>query len=230
MAANNYLFVVLLALIKPLGTFMAKVFQGERTFLSPVFVPCENLLYAICGVNKDEEMGWKRYAWSVVLFNLALLVSLFAILMTQHLLPLNPQKVPAFSWQLALNTAVSFTTNTNWQAYGGELAASYFTQMAGFAVHNFVSAATGIVIAIAVIRGFVRRKTSLLGNFWVDMTRCTPYILLPISLILSLVLVSQGVIQNFSAYKTVPLVQSTSYDKPKLDDMGGCSRTPKVTR
>jgi K+-transporting ATPase ATPase A chain len=165
-------------------------------------------------------MGWKRYAGSVLLFNLALFVSLFVMLMTQHLLPLNPQKVPAFTWQLALNTAVSFTTNTNWQAYVGEQAASYFTQMVGFAVHNFVSAATGIVIAIAVIRGFVRRKTSMLGNFWVDTTRCTLYILLPISIILSLVLVSQGVIQNFSTYKTVPLVQSTNYDKPKLDDKG----------
>jgi potassium-transporting ATPase potassium-binding subunit len=213
-------FVVLLALVKPLGSFMAKVFQGERTFLSPVLAPCEKLIYRISGVKQEDEMGWKRYAASMLLFNLVLFVSLFVMLMTQHLLPLNPQKVPAFTWQLALNTAVSFTTNTNWQAYVGEQAASYFTQMVGFAVHNFVSAATGIVVAIAVIRGFVRRKTSLLGNFWVDTTRCTLYILLPISIILSLVLVSQGVIQNFSSYKTVPLVQSTNYDKPKMDDKG----------
>ncbi|HEX2769142.1 MAG TPA: potassium-transporting ATPase subunit KdpA, partial [Geobacteraceae bacterium] len=213
-------FFVLLALVKPLGAFMAKVYQGERTFLSPVLVPCENLLYRICGVKKDEEMGWKRYAGAMVLFNLVLFVSLFAILMLQHLLPLNPQKLPAFTWQLALNTAVSFTTNTNWQAYVGEQAASYFTQMVGLAVHNFVSAATGMAIVIALIRGFARRKSSMLGNFWVDMTRSTLYILLPISLIGALVLVSQGVIQNFSAYKTVPLVQATSYDKPKLDDKG----------
>jgi K+-transporting ATPase ATPase A chain len=213
-------FVVLLALIKPLGIFMAKVFQGERTFLSPVLVPCEKLIYRISGVKPEEEMGWKRYAGSVLLFNLTLLVSLFVMLMTQHLLPLNPQKVPAFTWQLALNTAVSFVTNTNWQAYVGEQAASYFTQMVGLAVHNFVSAATGIAIAIAVIRGFVRRKTSLLGNFWVDMTRGTLYILLPISIIAALLLVSQGAIQNLSAYKTVPLVQSTNYDKPKMDDKG----------
>jgi K+-transporting ATPase ATPase A chain len=213
-------FVVLLALVKPLGSFMAKVFQGERTFLSPVLAPCERLIYRISGVNPEDEMGWKRYAGSVLLFNLALFVSLFAMLMTQHLLPLNPQKVPAFTWQLALNTAVSFVTNTNWQAYVGEQAASYFTQMVGLAVHNFVSAATGIAIAIAVIRGFVRRKTSLLGNFWVDTTRCTLYILLPISFVGALLLVSQGAIQNFSAYKTVPLVQSTNYDKPKLDDKG----------
>jgi K+-transporting ATPase ATPase A chain len=213
-------FVVLLALVKPLGSFMAKVFQGERTFLSPVLVPCEKLIYRISGVKPEDEMGWKRYAGSVLLFNLALFVSLFIMLMTQHLLPLNPQKVPAFTWQLALNTAVSFVTNTNWQAYVGEQACSYFTQMVGLAVHNFVSAATGIAIAIAVIRGFVRRKTSLLGNFWVDTTRCTLYILLPISIIAALLLVSQGAIQNFSAYKTVPLVQSTNYDKPKLDDKG----------
>ena len=213
-------FVALLALVKPVGSFMAKVFQGERTFLSPLLVPCENLLYAVCGVRKDEEMGWKRYAWSVVLFNLVLAVSLFAMLMLQHLLPLNPQKFPPFTWQLALNTAISFVTNTNWQAYSGESAASYFTQMVGLAVHNFVSAATGIAIAIAVIRGFARRRTELLGNFWVDMTRCTLYILLPISIIGAIVLVSQGAIQNFSAYRTVPLVQPITYDKPKQDDKG----------
>lgn len=213
-------FFILLLLIKPLGTFMARVFQGERTFLSPVLAPCENLFYRICGVKKDDEMGWKRYALAVVLFNLMLAVSLFAILMTQHLLPLNPQKFPAFTWQLALNTAISFVTNTNWQAYSGESAASYFTQMVGFAVHNFVSAATGIAVVIAVIRGFARRKTSMLGNFWVDMTRCTLYVLLPISIVAAVVLVSQGAIQNFSAYKTMSLVQATTYDKPKLDDKG----------
>ncbi|HEY5513821.1 MAG TPA: potassium-transporting ATPase subunit KdpA [Geomonas sp.] len=220
-------FVVLLALVKPLGTFMAKVYQGERTFLSPVLVPCENLLYRICGVKKDEEMGWQRYAWAMVLFNLALFVALFAILMLQHLLPLNPQKLPAFTWQLALNTAVSFVTNTNWQAYVGEQAASYFTQMVGLAVHNFVSAATGMAIVIALIRGFARRKTSMLGNFWVDMTRGTLYILLPISIIGALFLVSQGVIQNFSDYKTVPLVQSETYDKPKMDDKGNAIKDAK---
>ena len=220
-------FVVLLTLIKPLGAFMAKVFQGERTFLSPVLVPCERVIYRVSGVIPEDEMGWKRYAGAMLLFNLALFVALFGMLMTQHLLPLNPQKIPAFTWQLALNTAVSFTTNTNWQAYGGEQAASYFTQMVGFAVHNFVSAATGIVIAIAVIRGFVRRKTSWLGNFWVDITRCTLYILLPISICLSLVLVSQGVIQNVSRYKTVALVQPTSYDKPKLDDKGAPLKNAK---
>src|SRR5512140_731205 len=166
-------FFVLLALVKPLGSFMAKVFQGERTFLSPLLVPCEKLIYRISGVKPEDEMGWKRYAGSMLLFNLVLFVGLFAMLMTQHLLPLNPQKVPAFTWQPALNTAVSFVTNTNWQAYAGEQAASYFTQMVGLAVHNFVSAATGMAIVIALIRGFTRRKTTMLGNVWVDMTRGT---------------------------------------------------------
>nr|WP_286352503.1 potassium-transporting ATPase subunit KdpA [Geobacter sulfurreducens] len=214
------LIALLATTVKPLGSFMAKVFQGERTFLSPVFVPCENLLYRICGVDRDEEMGWKRYACAMILFNLVLFVALFAMLMLQHLLPLNPQNLPAFTWQPALNTAVSFVTNTNWQAYVGEQAASYFTQMVGLTVHNFVSAATGIAVAIAVIRGFARRTTATLGNFWVDMTRCTLYILVPISLIAALFLVSQGVIQNFSDYKTVALVQPVTYDRPKLDGTG----------
>jgi K+-transporting ATPase ATPase A chain len=213
-------FTILLVLVKPAGAFMARVYQGERTFLSPVLAPCENLLYRICGINRDEEMGWKRYARAMILFNLALFVALFAMLLIQHLLPLNPRRFPAFTWPLALNTAVSFVTNTNWQAYSGESAVSYFTQMAGLAVHNFVSAATGMAVVIALIRGFVRRTTSMLGNFWVDMTRGALYILLPISLIAALVLVSQGVIQNFSPYKTVPLVQSASYDKPKPDTTG----------
>jgi potassium-transporting ATPase potassium-binding subunit len=213
-------FIVLLALIKPFGTYMARVFQGERTFLSPLLVPCENLLYSICGVTRDEEMGWKRYAVGLLLFNMVCGVTLFAILLLQGILPLNPQKFPSFSWHLALNTAISFTTNTNWQNYGGESAASYFTQMFGFAVHNFASAATGMVVAIALIRGFVRRKTSAIGNFWVDLTRSTLYILLPLSLVFAIFLVSQGVIQNFSNYKTVPLVQPTTYDKAKLDDKG----------
>ena len=213
-------FVVLLAVIKPFGTFMAKVYQGERTLLSPVLSPCENLLYRVCGVKKDEEMGWKQYAVGLLLFNLVCFVSLFAILLLQGVLPLNPQRVPAFSWHLALNTAISFATNTNWQNYSGEAAASYFTQMFGFAVHNFASAATGMTVAIALIRGFVRRKTSVIGNFWVDLTRSILYILLPLSLVFALFLVSQGVIQNFSDYRTVPLVQPTTYDKPRLDDKG----------
>ena len=225
---TGFFFTILLLLVNPLGTFMAKVYQGERTLLSPLLGPCENLLYRICGVNKDEEMNWWRYAVAMLLFNLVGFAALFALLLLQHLLPLNPQSLPAFSWQLALNTAVSFTTNTNWQAYSGEAAASYFTQMVGLGVHNFVSAATGMAIVIALIRGFTRRKTALIGNFWVDLSRGILYILLPLALVAALILVSQGVIQNFSPYQTVPLVQATSSDKPQVDDAGkprpGCER------
>ena len=213
-------FVVLLAVVKPFGIFMAKVYQGERTFLSPALAPFENLLYRICGVDRDEEMGWKRYAVGLLIFNIVCGVTLFAMLMLQGILPLNPQKFLAFSWHLALNTAISFTTNTNWQNYSGESSASYFTQMFGFAVHNFASAATGMVVAIALIRGFVRRKSSAIGNFWVDLTRSILYILLPLSLVFAVFLVSQGVIQNVSAYKTVRLVQETGYDRPMLDAKG----------
>jgi potassium-transporting ATPase potassium-binding subunit len=220
-------FLTLLVLLKPVGAYMARVYQGERTFLSPVFLPCENLLYRICGVRRDEEMGWRRYALAMLLFNCILFVGLFTLLMLQHLLPLNPRHLPRFPWQLALNTAISFVTNTNWQAYSGESTASYFTQMVGLAVHNFVSAATGMAIAIALIRGFARRKSSHLGNFWVDMTRGTLYILLPISLVAALVLVSQGVVQNFSNYRSVPLLQATTYDKPKLDDKGNAIKDAK---
>lgn len=211
-----FLLLILLALVKPLGGFMARVYQGERTLLTPLLAPVEKLLYRISGVQPDDEMGWKRYAWSMLLFNLVLFSGLFALLLTQHLLPLNPQKLPPFSWQLALNTAISFTTNTNWQNYSGEQTASYLTQMAGFGLHNFASAATGMAIVIALIRGFSRRKSSAIGNFWVDLTRGTLYILLPISIIAALLLVSQGVIQNFSPYKTVPLLQA-SQGRDRLD-------------
>ncbi len=213
-------FVLLVASIKPLGSYMAKVYQGERCFLSPLLLPCENLLYRMCDVKRDEEMNWRYYTIGLILFNLVCGLSLFALLLLQGVLPLNPQRFPGFSWPLALNTAISFTTNTNWQNYGGESVASYFTQMFGFAVHNFASAATGMVVAIALIRGFVRRKAAVIGNFWVDLTRSILYILLPLSLVFAVVLVSQGVIQNFSDYKTVPLLQPITYDKPKLDPQG----------
>ena len=213
-------FAVLLLAIKPVGAFMAAVYTGERTFLSPLLAPVERLLYRVCRIDPGEEMDWKRYAVAMLLFNAVCFATLFAMLLFQHLLPLNPQNLPAFSWPLALNTAVSFTTNTNWQNYSGEQAASYFTQMLGFTVHNFLSAASGMAVAIALIRGFVRRKTAGLGNFWADLTRGTLYILLPLSLVVALILVSQGVVQNFSQSQTAPLVQATSYDQPKLDDKG----------
>ncbi|MDK9706036.1 MAG: potassium-transporting ATPase subunit KdpA [Desulforhopalus sp.] len=207
--ATFLFFAVLLALVKPLGGFMARVYQGQRTFLSPLFAPCEKFIYRICGVQAEEEMDWRQYAGAVLLSNLVLFLMLFAMLMLQQLLPMNPKQLPSFTWQLALNTAVSFVTNTNWQNYAGEQTASYVTQMLGFTVHNFVSSATGMAVAIALIRGFVRRKTPTLGNFWLDMTRSILYILLPLSLAAALILVSQGVIQNFSPYRTVTLVETT---------------------
>jgi len=215
-----FFFATLLLLVKPVGTFMAKVYQGERTWLSPLLTPCEHLLYRICGVNREEEMDWQRYTIALLLFNLAGFLALFLILLLQHLLPLNPQGLPPFSWQLAFNTAISFTTNTNWQAYSGETTASYLTQTAGLTVHNFVSAATCMAIAIALIRGFARRRTASIGNFWVDLSRGILYILLPLALIAALILVSQGVIQNFSPYRTVPLLQATSFVKPRADETG----------
>jgi K+-transporting ATPase ATPase A chain len=213
-------FAVLLLTVKPMGAFMAAVYQGDRTFLSPLLAPVERLLYRLCRIDPAEEMDWKRYAVAMLLFNGICLATLFALLLCQHLLPLNPQKLPAFAWPLALNTAVSFTTNTNWQNYSGEQAASYLTQMLGFTVHNFVSAATGMAIAVALIRGFVRRRSAGLGSFWADLTRGTLYILLPLSFVAALILVSQGVIQSFSPYRTAPLVQATSYDQPRLDAAG----------
>ncbi|HET6516323.1 MAG TPA: potassium-transporting ATPase subunit KdpA [Thermodesulfovibrionales bacterium] len=212
--------VVLTLLVKPFGGYMKKVYGGERTLLSPVLGPLEGVLYRISGIGLDDEMNWKRYAVSMLIFNFVGLVVMFAALMLQGYLPLNPQKFPGFSWHLAINTAVSFVTNTNWQNYSGESAASYFSQVMVLAVHNFLSAATGMAIVIAFIRGLARRTAETIGNFWIDMTRTVLYILLPISFVAALALVSQGVIQNFSQYKTVQLMEPTSYDKPKLDDRG----------
>ncbi|WP_310599182.1 potassium-transporting ATPase subunit KdpA [Desulfobulbus sp.] len=211
---TGLLFGVLLLAIKPLGAYMAKVYGGQRTLLSPLLIPCEQLLYRVGGVDADEEMGWQQYAVAMLLFNLAGLAMLFTLLCLQHLLPLNPRNLPPFTWQLAFNTAASFVTNTNWQAYGGETAASYFIQMAGLTVQNFVAAASGMAVAIALIRGFARRRTALIGNFWVDVSRGVLYILLPISLLAALALVSQGVIQNFAPYRSVPLLQPSAVDTP----------------
>jgi len=207
-------FTTLLLLVKPLGIYMARVYRGERTLLSPLLAPCENLLYRICGVNPDKEMDWRHYTVAMLLFNLTGMAALFALMGMQHLLPFNPRGLPPFTWQLALNTAVSFVTNTNWQAYSGEAAASYLTQMTGLTVQNFVSAATGLAVIIALIRGFSRRTTALIGNFWVDLSRGVLYILLPLSLTAALLLVSQGVIQNFSPYRTVLLLQPFNIDTP----------------
>lgn len=196
-------FLLILALTKPLGSYMARVFAGERTFLSPVLERIERLIYRLCGIREGEEMTWYAYALSVLAFSLIGLVYLYVLLRTQKWLPLNPAHVDNMAPDLAWNTAVSFTTNTNWQFYSGEQAMSYLSQMAGLAWHNFVSAATGIAIAVAVVRGVVRTRLTTLGSFWVDLVRCSLYILLPISIVAGLFLVWQGVPQNFHAYQTV---------------------------
>ncbi len=197
--------VILTLLVKPVGLYIARVFQGEFA----LFKRLEDFIYKAAGINAADEMDWKQYALAMILFNVLGMLVLFLMLVFQGVLPLNPQNQPGFSLDLAINTAVSFVTNTNWQNYGGESAASYFTQMAGFAVQNFVSAATGICIAIAFIRGIVRREVKGIGNFWADMVRCTLYILLPISIILAIFLMSQGVMQNFSPYVNTTLINPT---------------------
>ena len=212
--------VVLILLAKPLGSFMAKVYQGEKTFLDPILGPVERLIYRLAGVKADEDMDWKVYAIAMMLFNGLGLLAVYTIQRLQAFLPLNPAALGAVSPDSSWNTAVSFATNTNWQGYGGEATMSYLTQMLALTVQNFVSAAMGMAVVVALIRGFVRQSMQTIGNFWVDLTRGTLYILLPISLVLALVLVSQGVVQSFSAYQTVPLVESVEYDNPKLDAAG----------
>uniref|UniRef100_E6Q6B9 Potassium-transporting ATPase A chain (Potassium-translocating ATPase A chain) (ATP phosphohydrolase (Potassium-transporting) A chain) (Potassium-binding and translocating subunit A) n=1 Tax=mine drainage metagenome TaxID=410659 RepID=E6Q6B9_9ZZZZ len=197
------IFAVLVACTKPLGTYMFAVFTGERTWLTPLFAPVERLLYRIAGVRADEAMDWRGYTLAMLGFSLVGFAYLYALLLTQGWLPLNPQHFPNLSPGLAWNTAISFLTNTNWQFYSGESTMSYLSQMAGLAWHNFVSAGVGIAIAVAVIRGFAAKGLATLGNFWVDLTRACLYILLPIAALAAIVLAAQGVPQNFNAYRTV---------------------------
>ena len=213
MTLNGWLQIALfiaavLLLARPMGSFMTAVFERRRTFLDPVLGPFERLLYRVTGVDAAEEMTWRQYTVAMLVFSLASLVLTYVVQRVQHLLPLNPQHLPAVPADLALNTAVSFTTNTNWQSYVPETTMSYLTQMFGLATHNFWSAAVGLALAIAFIRGISRRETDKLGNFWVDMTRGTFWVLLPISIVYALALVSQGVVQNLKAYDTVQLVEA----------------------
>src|SRR5271169_2714754 len=185
---------------------MARVFAGERTFLDPVLTPVERLIYRLCGVRPATEQTWVEYTVSLLAFSVVGTLSLYVIQRLQYFLPFNPQGFAGVEPGLAFNTAASFTTNTNWQAYSGESTMSYLTQMVGLAFHNFVSAAAGLAIAIAVIRGFVRRSAKTLGNFWFDLTRATLWVLVPFCVIFTMVLVWQGVPQNFSAYTQVNTV------------------------
>ena len=212
MTANGWfqigLYVLVLFLItKPVGIFLTRVFERQKTFLDPVLRPVERLVYRLCGVDESKEMGWREYGATMLAFSAASLILLYLIERLQHWLPWNPQRFANVAPDLAWNTAVSFTTNTNWQAYTPETTMSYLTQMAGLAYHNFASAAVGIALAIAVIRGVSRHEAKTIGNFWVDLTRCFLWVLLPVSLVGSLILVSQGVVQNLKPYVTAQLVE-----------------------
>ena len=213
-------FGLLIALAPLLGVYMARVFEGRAPFLARLLRPVETWIYRLGGVDAREEMSWPRYFWAVLVFNVVGILSVTAIEMTQAWLPLNPQKFPNVPWALALNTAISFITNTNWQAYMGESTMSYFTQMAGLAVHNFLSAATGIAVLLAFARGLKRASAKSLGSFWVDLTRTTLYLLLPLSVIVATVLAGQGVVQNFKPYASARLVESYTTQVPKTDDKG----------
>nr|WP_295903550.1 potassium-transporting ATPase subunit KdpA [uncultured Bdellovibrio sp.] len=198
-----------------LGSYMAHVFQGEKTWLSSILRPLEILTYKISGVKENDEMDWKQYSLSLLCFNIIGVVFVMLLQMLQASLPLNPQAFPNTSWHLAFNTAVSFVTNTNWQAYSGENTLSYLTQMLGLGVQNFVSAATGFGVFLAFTRGIARRQVTGLGNFWVDLTRATVHVLLLLSFVLSLFLVGEGVVQNFSPYKTVKTVEGAEQILPQ---------------
>src|ERR1700692_129236 len=231
MTTNGWLQILLylaiiFAVTKPLGVFMARVFRPERPFLDPIAGPLERLLYRLTGVNESHEMRWTEYAVAMLMFSGVSMLVLYLIERVQQWLPLNPQKFGAVAQDLAFNTAASFTTNTNWQNYAGEATMSYLTQMAGLAYHNFSSAAVGIVLAIAFIRGIARRQMQTIGNFWVDLVRCNLWVLLPVCIVGALVLVSQGVVQNLKPYDSAKLVEpmqvqkTTADGKPMVDAQG----------
>jgi potassium-transporting ATPase potassium-binding subunit len=225
MSANGYLqlvfyVVVLIALAKPLGAYMARIYEDRPAVLNRIGGPFERLLYRMSGVDSTREMRWTEYAIAMLVFNFFGFLAVYALQRFQAVLPFNPQGFAAVSPDSSFNTATSFITNTNWQGYGGESTMSYLTQMLALTVQNFVSAASGMATLVAFARGFSRKSAQTIGNFWVDMTRTTLYILLPASLVFAVVLVSQGMPQTFSAYPTVPTVEATEYDNPKLDQAG----------
>src|ERR1700723_236574 len=222
MTANGWLQIFLFLLVtfavaKPAGLFMTRVFAHEKTFLDPLLRPFERLLYKVTGVDEKREMRWTEYAIAMLLFSGVSMTLLYVIERVQQWLPWNPQKLAAVPTDLAFNTAASFTTNTNWQAYTPEVTMSYFTQMAGLAYHNFTSAATGIALAVAVIRGIARREQETIGNFWVDVTRTLLWILLPVCLVISMIFVSQGMIQNLKPYVTTEIVDSQTVQTTGTD-------------
>ena len=225
MSRNGWLqivvfFAVIVAITPPLGRFMARVFNRQRTWLDPVLRPIERLIYRLTGVDERREMSWREYAASTLVFSLVTMLVLYAMERLQGALPFNPQHLPGVPAPLAFNTAASFTTNTNWQAYSGESTMSYFTQMAGLAYHNFLSAAVGLALAVAFVRGIAREESDVIGNFWVDTTRALLWVLLPVCLVGSLVLVSQGVVQNLRPYDTATIVDQAGL-RLRSDQGGG---------
>jgi K+-transporting ATPase ATPase A chain len=213
-------FLLLLVSVKPFGLYIANVMEGRPIWPLRVGARFEGLIYKVCGVDPTSQMGWKKYAVALIVFNALGALAVYALQRLQVWLPLNPQQFANVSADSSFNTAVSFITNTNWQGYSGESTMSYLTQMAALAVQNFMSAASGIVVAIALIRGFARHSASTIGNVWADLTRSTLYILLPLSVLLALLLVGQGVVQNFSAYQDVTTIESVTYQNPKVDAAG----------
>src|SRR2546423_1620663 len=242
MTLNGWLQILLflalvLAVTKPLGLFMTRVFDGERTFLHPLLRPVERLVYRLTGVKEEREMRWTEYAAAMLLFSLVSLLLLYLIQRLQGVLPLNPQSLPGVDSSasstgfvgLAFNTSVSFTTNTNWQSYVPETTMSYLTQMAGLAYHNFASSAVGIALAIAFVRGIARRESETIGNFWVDFVRCNLYVLLPLCVVIALVLVSQGVVQNLRPYDTAKLIDPQTVEVDRKDASGVVLTNPDGT-
>jgi K+-transporting ATPase ATPase A chain len=213
-------FLVIIALVKPLGRYMACVYEGKHCGLDRLLGPIERFLYKCCSIQTNQEMNWKNYLSAMLIFNLVGFLVVYLMQRLQFYLPLNPQSFPAPSPDLSFNNAISFTTNTNWQSYGGETTMSYLTQMVALTVQNFLSAATGMSLLIALIRGIARYETTNLGNFWVDTVRGILYILLPLSLLFAIILISQGVIQNFKPNQKVSLIQTASYQQLKLDAQG----------
>src|SRR5882757_7200724 len=214
-------FAALVLITKPMGLYLLQVLDANgRTWLDPVLRPLERLTYRLMGVDRNKEHDWKQYTLAMLLFSLVGCLFTYAILRLQNILPLNPQGLGPVSSHLAFNTAVSFTTNTNWQNYGGESTMSYFSQMVALTIHNFSSAAVGIALAAALVRGIARHTAKTLGNFWVDLTRVTYYLLLPICLVFALFLVSQGMIQNFKPYTKAKLTETYTIQVPKMDEKG----------
>jgi K+-transporting ATPase ATPase A chain len=207
---------ILILSAKPLGIYIARVFEGKPVVLNKWFLPIERLIYRLCGINPEEEMTWKTYAFAMMAFNIIGLLTVYLLQRFQHFLPLNPMRIPVVSADSAFNTAVSFATNTNWQGYAGETTMSYLTQMLGLTVQNFVSAATGIAILIALTRGFIKRESNNIGNFWVDLVRATLYILLPLAILLAVALVWQGVVQTFKPAQVIELIQPLTDSDGKL--------------